>query len=315
MKTSATRREFHRTGILYTPEDKVIKKPNNRAINQYLKVLKPIYWDQCPSFIGCPYDVRPTRENTFMVDNNASKNILNPTSNFIVCPTWTDEKVQDRILLDLTAYLQVLWSCGLPMNQFIRSNPIGKRYMDLRDYLYKELFSHAKFNKLIWERTCACPSYRYVSYVCRFSHAPYPFPLRFCLFYFGTSVWSPRLRLLVTQTWEVLSMRPLMMPHPPLTTPKSLLMPASLIAPTQANIPTICLHHHSKAQSATVFRHPPLGPVAVLHPNGGCGWTLGLERVDPSTFLCVTHCPSKPIRTQAPLVPRWSPTSITILLP
>ena len=61
--------------VLYTPEDKVVKKPNNTASPQYLKVLKPILWDQRLSLLGVPYDVRPIRNNTLMVDDNASKNI------------------------------------------------------------------------------------------------------------------------------------------------------------------------------------------------------------------------------------------------
>jgi hypothetical protein len=80
---------------LYTQDCKVMKKPNNPASPQYLKVLRLVLWDHRPSLIGVPYDVCPTRENTLMVDDNAAKNILNPTANLIVCPTWTIEKVQD----------------------------------------------------------------------------------------------------------------------------------------------------------------------------------------------------------------------------
>ena len=58
--------------ILYTPDGKVVKKPNNPYVNQYLKVLKPFVWDQRSSMVSCPYDVRPTRDNTLMVDNTAS---------------------------------------------------------------------------------------------------------------------------------------------------------------------------------------------------------------------------------------------------
>ena len=134
---------------LYTPEGRVVKKPNNPAVNQFLKVLKPVVWDQRPTMVGCPYDVRPTRDNTLMVDDSASKNILNPTSNFIVCPTWTVEKVRDRFLLDLLKYIQTLVGSGLPVPQFLSCNPIGERYMDPRDYMYRELYSHAKYNKLI----------------------------------------------------------------------------------------------------------------------------------------------------------------------
>ena len=134
---------------LITPEGRVVKKPGNTHVNQYLKVLKPIFWDQRPSMVGCPYDLRPSRDNTLMVDDSPSKNILNPTSNFIVCPTWTVGKVQDRFLLDLIKYLQALVGSSLPVPNFVSNNPIGERYMEPRDYMYRELYSHAKFNKLI----------------------------------------------------------------------------------------------------------------------------------------------------------------------
>ena len=65
--------------------------------------------------VGYLYDVHPTCDNTLMVDDNASKNILNPTFNFIICPTWTVGKVQDRFLLDLIKYLQMLVGGGLPV--------------------------------------------------------------------------------------------------------------------------------------------------------------------------------------------------------
>jgi hypothetical protein len=94
--------------------------------------------------VGCPYNVHPTLNNTLMMDDNAFKNILNPTSNFIVCPTWTVGKVQDRLLLDLIEYLQALVGNGLPVPQFLSCNPIGKKYMIPRDYLYRELYAHAK---------------------------------------------------------------------------------------------------------------------------------------------------------------------------
>lgn len=91
--------------ILYTPKGRIVKESNNQVVNQYLKVLKPIVWDSRPSMVGCPYNVRPTCDSTFMVDDIASKNILNLTSNFIVCLMWTFRKVQDHFLLDLLKYL------------------------------------------------------------------------------------------------------------------------------------------------------------------------------------------------------------------
>ena len=98
--------------------------------------------------VGCPYDVHPTGDNTLMVEDGASKNILNLTSNFIVCPTWTVGKVQDRFLLDLIKYLQTLVGSRLHVPQFLSYNPISERYMDPRDYMYRELYAHAKYNKL-----------------------------------------------------------------------------------------------------------------------------------------------------------------------
>lgn len=63
---------------LLTMGGRVVGKPGNSAVNQYLKVLKPIFQGQCPTMIGCPYDLRPTRDNTLTVDNSPSRNILNP---------------------------------------------------------------------------------------------------------------------------------------------------------------------------------------------------------------------------------------------
>ena len=78
---------------------KVVRKPNNHAVNQYLKILRTTILDWRPSMVGCPYGVRPTCDNTLMVDDNASKNILNLTSKFMICPTWTVGKVQGRFFV------------------------------------------------------------------------------------------------------------------------------------------------------------------------------------------------------------------------
>ena len=56
-------------------------------------------------------------------------------------------------------------------------------------------------------------------------------PTVFVYFYFDISVWSPCLRSSMSQTWKASSMRPFTMPCLPLTTPRSLLMPASSITP------------------------------------------------------------------------------------
>ena len=85
--------------ILYTLDVKLVKIFNDPALNQYLKVFKPIIWDRHPFMVGYPYDVHPIHDNTLMVDDSAFKNILNPTSNFIVCPTWMVKKVQDHFFV------------------------------------------------------------------------------------------------------------------------------------------------------------------------------------------------------------------------
>ena len=123
--------------MLLTPDGRVVKKPNNPIINQFLKVLKPIFWDQCPTMIGPPYDLRPIPYNTLVVDDNLSMNILNPTSNYMVCPMWMVEKIHDQFLIDLIRYFQVLIGSGLPIPHFVRSNPKGERFMKPKDYYTK----------------------------------------------------------------------------------------------------------------------------------------------------------------------------------
>ena len=75
------------------------------------------------------------------------------------------------------------------------------------------------------------------------------------------------------------TMKPFTMPHPTLITPRNLLMLASSIAPYPSKYSgSLRLHHHSRAQRAAAFRRPPRGLVAMLHPNDGYEWTLGLEK-------------------------------------
>ena len=132
----------------------------------------------------------------------------------------------------------------------------------------------------------------------------------FVLFIFGISIWSPCLRSSVTQTWEASSMILFTMSRPSLTTPMSLLMPASLIAPHPSkDADNLRLRYHSRAQNASASMRPTLGPMIVFHLNSSGGWTLDLQRVDPSLFFCKTLCPSTPTRTQAPIVPRWPHTN------
>jgi len=134
---------------LQTRQGGIVKKPNNTSCPQYLKPLKQVFWDQRPSLINVPYQIRPNPGNTLMVDDSAAKTFLNPDGNVIVCPSWAVEKVRDRFLLDLAKYLQALWGSKLPVNEFVRNNPIGESHLDPRSPLYRDLYSHAKFNKLI----------------------------------------------------------------------------------------------------------------------------------------------------------------------
>ena len=85
-----------------------------------------------------------------------------------------------------------------------------------------------------------CPLCKYASMYLNFHMLTLP-SVEFCLFclFFCISVWSPHLRLSMTQIWEASLLSMFMMPHPSLTTPRSFLIPALLIAPTQAIMLTI----------------------------------------------------------------------------
>ena len=134
---------------LMTREGGTVRKPNNPKSPQFLKPLKPIFWDQRPALLDVPYSIRPTPRNLLMIDDSPAKTFLNPTANVIVCPSWTIDKPRDRFLLDLAKYMQALCGSTLPVNEYVRSNPIGERHLDPRGHLYRELFGHAKFNKLL----------------------------------------------------------------------------------------------------------------------------------------------------------------------
>jgi len=109
-----------------------------------------------------------------------------------------------------------------------------------------------------------------------------PLPLGLFGFHFCNSFWSPRSTSLATQTWEASSTRPFTTPRPPLTIPRILSTPALSIAPRPRRYTgTLRLHHRSKALAALAFRHRPLDRSALVHPNGGFGWTPVLQIVDP----------------------------------
>ena len=128
-----------------------------------------------------------------------------------------------------------------------------------------------------------------------------PFAWFFLFLFFGINVWSPRLRSSMTQTWEDSSIRPFTMPRPPMTTPRSLLMPTSSIVPHPSkNADNFHLRHHSGAQSVIASRHPTLGPVIVFHLNSSCGWTLNLKRVDPSLSFAGRFAPPRQLGHKRP---------------
>ena len=74
--------------------------------------------------IGCPHNLRPTRDNTLGVDDNPSKEILSPTSYYIVCPTRTLGKLQDQFLFNLGRYFHALVGNMLIVPRSVRSNLI-----------------------------------------------------------------------------------------------------------------------------------------------------------------------------------------------
>ena len=134
---------------LMTRDGGIVRKPNNPKSPQYLKVMKPIFWDQRPTLMNVPYTLKTTPGNTLMVDDSPAKTFLNPRGNVIICPSWSIEKVRDRFLSELATYLRALTNSSKPVNEYVRSNPIGESHLDPQGHLYRELFSHARFNKLV----------------------------------------------------------------------------------------------------------------------------------------------------------------------
>jgi hypothetical protein len=65
---------------------KTLLTPKVELLGSQGTLLSPIFWDQRPTMIGCPYGLWPTHDNLF-------KNNVNPTFNYIVCPTWVVGKV------------------------------------------------------------------------------------------------------------------------------------------------------------------------------------------------------------------------------
>ena len=92
--------------------------------------------------IGCPYDLRPSCENTLMVDNNPSKNILNLISNYIVCPMGMVRRSTINFHGPCQILLGAQWE-QVPIPQYVWNNRIGDRYMDLKVYVYRELWVQA----------------------------------------------------------------------------------------------------------------------------------------------------------------------------
>ena len=56
--------------MLLILDERVVKKSGTLAFNQYLQVLRPIFWDQHSTMTKCTYDLRPTGDNNLMVNNN-----------------------------------------------------------------------------------------------------------------------------------------------------------------------------------------------------------------------------------------------------
>jgi hypothetical protein len=57
------------------------------------------------------------------------------------------KKDHDQFLMNLVRYFQELIKIRLPIPQHLRSNPIGERYMALKNYTYRELYAYTKCNK------------------------------------------------------------------------------------------------------------------------------------------------------------------------
>jgi hypothetical protein len=130
------------------------------------------------------------------------------------------------------------------------------------------------------------------------------FPLVLFCPHFGASPWSPLLMSSVSRTWKASSTRPFTMPRPPSTTPRSLLMPVSWIAPRPSkSFDNRRPRHRSRASIATLSVCLPLNQLGVLHLNGGYVWTRELRGAHPYLLPRGTLCPHPRIRTQMSVVP------------
>jgi hypothetical protein len=149
---------------------------------------------------------------------------------------------------------------------------------------------------------CNCMLHMYLNF-----HTLYLSLFPWVLFcpHFGANPWSPLLTSSVSPTWEAFSTRPLTMPRPPLTTPRSLLMPVSSIAPHPSKYSDNRRpRHRLRASIATPSGRLLLNQLGLLHLNDGYVWTRDLRRVHPYLFPCGTLCLHPRIRTQMPVVPR-----------
>ena len=135
---------------------------------------------------------------------------------------------------------------------------------------------------------------------------PCPFVV---VYLFCTSPSSPLFRSAAPPTRRASSTRPSTMRRPRSTTPKSLLTPASWIAPHLNKYSgNLRLLPRSRARRASAARPPTPDGGAALLPNGGCGWTLDQQRLWPFPFLCETPCPPLPAPTHPSLMSRCATT-------
>ena len=132
--------------ILYTPDGKVVMKPNKPAVSQYFKVLKPILWDQHPRWSAVPM---PHPSQHAHCGRQRFQKHSEPDLQLHGLPYVDGREGPRPFFLDLLKYLQAFMGSGMPVPKFVSLNAIGERYMDPKEYLYRELYAHAKYNELI----------------------------------------------------------------------------------------------------------------------------------------------------------------------
>lgn len=127
-----------------------IMKSGGGYCPQFLKVMHKVLWGACPSLSRCPSHIRPSPENTLLLDDSPEKCILTPPGNVIFPRSWNPTMPNDMFLFSTVyPYIAKLARSGLTVPEFVLANPIGHPGLARDDPMYKLLYGYAKLNNLI----------------------------------------------------------------------------------------------------------------------------------------------------------------------